>query len=294
MRLAKKKESWLGVAITAVLCLGFLYWWFRPEPKPWEEETAGQLVERANKEPRPAGRVEQQVVDFDLMEVAILQSTGKMMEEAVVTVKHISDPLIKKCAVRQVAQTFLRSDPKDLGEAILLADLLSEPAHRAAVRTEILAQLSVLGFADAALPEAKTALQKATLAQRIAGTDEAGQQKAKELLTEVGKELPALPAEEASSVRREVAGARINLTIADGAEAAIAAIKDLPPAEQPYYWEELAAFSDDCEFCFRQESGAHCQSAPDDRRMPTKNGWVGGLPRRRIRSKRKKRDTVHH
>ncbi len=246
MRLAKKKESWFGVAITAVLCLGFLYWWFRPEPKqiPWDDETAGQLVERALKEPRPASRVDQQVVDFDLMEVAILQSSGKMLEEAVVTVKHINDPLIKKCAVRQVAQTFLRSDPKDLGEAILLADLLSDPAHRAAVRTEILAQLAVLGFADAALPEAKSVLQKTTLAQRIAGTDEAGQQKARELLTEVGKELPALPAEEAAAVRREIAGARINLTIADGADAAIAAIKDLPPAEQPHFWEELAAFSD--------------------------------------------------
>jgi len=244
MNPGKKKESWLGIAITAVLCLGFLYWWLRPEARPWEQENAGQLVARAMKEPRPSSRVEQQVIDLDLMEVAILQSGGKMLEEAVATVKHIGDPLIKKCAVRQVAQSFLKSDPKDLGEAIGLADLLSDPAHRATVRTGILAQLAVLGFADAALPEAKSALQKATLAQLIAGTDETSQHKAGELLAEVEKALPALPAEEAAAVRREVAGARINLTVADGADAAIAAIKALPPAEQPPFWEALAAFSD--------------------------------------------------
>ncbi len=244
MRLGKKKESWLGIAITAILCLGFLYWWFRPKSRPWEEENAGQLVARAMEEPRPASRVEQQVIDFDLMEVAILQSSGKMMEEAVATAKHVSDPLIKKCAVQQVAQSFLMSDPKDLGEAIGLADLLDDPAHRAVVRTGILAQLAVLGFADAALPEAKSALQKVTLAQRIAGTDVDSQQKARELLAEVEKELPGLPADEAAAVRREIAGARINLTIADGPDAAMAAIKALPPAEQSPFWEELARFSD--------------------------------------------------
>ena len=240
MKSGKKKESWRGIAITAVLCLGFLYWWLRPEVRPWEQENAGQLVARAMKEPRPSSRVEQQVIDLDLMEVAILQSGGKMLEEAVTTVKHIGDPLIKKCAVRQMAQTFLKSDPEDLGEAIGLADLLNDPAHRATVRTGILAQLAVLGFADAALPEAKSALQKATLAQRMAGTDDISQQKARELLAEVEKEVPALPAEEAAAVRREVAGARINLTVADGEDAAIAAIKILPPAEQPPFWKELA------------------------------------------------------
>ena len=240
MRLHQKKESRLGIAITVVLCLGFLYWWFRPEPRPREEENAGQLVARAMKEPRPDSRVGQQVIDFDLMEVAILQSSGKMLEEAVITVKHIREPLIRKCAVQQVAQAFLRSDPADLGEATALADLLEDPAQRDGVRTGILAQLAALGFADAALPEARSALQKAALAKSIAGTDEASREKARELLAEVETELPSLRPEEAAAVRRNIAAARINLTIADGGDAAIAAIKALPPAEQPPLWKELA------------------------------------------------------
>ena len=63
MRLGKKKESLLGLIITAVLCLGFLWWWFRPVPQPWQEETAAQLVTRAVKEPRSTRRVEQQILD---------------------------------------------------------------------------------------------------------------------------------------------------------------------------------------------------------------------------------------
>lgn len=243
MKLGKKRESWIGVVVTAVLCLGFLYWWFRPPGGPREEETAGQLVARAMKEPRPSGRVEQQVIDFDLMELAILQSEGKMLEEAVATVKHIADPLLKKCAVRQVAQMFLRTNPKNLGEAIGLADLLSDPAHRATVRTEVLVQLAVLGFVDAALPDAKSALQKATLARHIAG-DEATQPLARELIADAEKELPALPPDDATAVRREIADTRISLTGSDGADAAIAAIKALPPAEQPPYWKELSDWSD--------------------------------------------------
>lgn len=240
MKWGKSKEGWLGVVLTAVLCLGFLYWWFRPEPRVWEQENAGQLVERAMKEPRPDSQVERQVIDFDLMEVAICQGRSGMLDEAVATVKHIANPAIKMRAVRQLAQTYLNSDPQDFGEVIGLADLIDDPVRSAAVRTEVLGQLAVLGFADAAIPEARTARQKAVLARQMAGTDDKSQAKARDLIAEAEKELPSLPPAEAVAIREDIARARINLSPVDGPEAAITAIQAVPPDRQPLLWKDLS------------------------------------------------------
>jgi hypothetical protein len=235
----KRKEGWLGVILTAILCLGFLYWWFRPEPEPGEHQTTSQLVARAMAEPRSASRVEQQVIDFDLMEIAICQAGVSMLDEARATLERLSDPVIKTRAVRHAAQAFFGSNPQDFGRAVPLADLLESPQPRDEVRSEILGQLAVLGFVEVALKEARTARQKADLARRIADTPE-GHEKARQLLEEAGNELPSLSAEDAAAVREHVAEARIKYTRTDGADPAIAAIRAVAPDRQLPLWKELA------------------------------------------------------
>ena len=242
MRLGRKKEGWVGIALTVVLCLGFLYWWFRPVPKVWEQESAGQLVARAMAEPAPPGSVERQVIDFDLMEVAICQGRVGMLDEAVVTVKHVADPVIRLRAVLRLAQAFLHSGPKDFAEAIGLADLIADPGGRAAVRSEVLGELAELGFADAALPEAKSALQKASLARRMAATD--GQEKARDLINQAENDLSSLSPDDVVGVREQIARARISLTPLDGADPAVSAISSLPPERQPALWQELSEWCD--------------------------------------------------
>jgi hypothetical protein len=235
----KRKEGWLGVILTAVLCLGFLYWWFRPEPEARELETASQLVVRAMAEPRSASRVEQQVIDFDLMEIAICQAGVSMLDEARATLERMSDPVIQTRAVRHAAQAFFGTNPQDFGLAVPLADLLDDPRQREEVRTEILGQLAVLGFVEVGLKEAKTTRQKADLARRIADTPE-GHEKARQLLVDAGDELPSLSAEDAAAVREHIAEARIKYTRTDGADAAIAAIRAVAPDRQLPLWKELA------------------------------------------------------
>lgn len=242
MKWGKSRESWLGVIITAVLCLGFLYWWFRPEPRPWRQESASQLVTRAMSEPPPASRVERQVLDFDLMEVSICQARGGMLDEATAVVKHVGDPVIRTHCVRAVAQTFLHSDPQNFGRVLGIADLISDEAQRALVRQELLVSLAVLGFPHAAMPEAKTARQKAALARNIAATDDDGQEKARELLAAAEKELPSLSPAEAAAARIEIAWTRVNLTFTDGPENAIAAVKELPAVEQTELWKALTGW----------------------------------------------------
>jgi hypothetical protein len=236
---SKKKESWLGVVITLVLCLGFLYWWFRPDPAPWHHENASQLVARAMKEPRPQNRVEQQVLDFDLMEIAICQASVKLLEDSIETAKGISDPVIKFRAVRQLAQSYLHTDPKDFARAVAFTEILTDPAERSAVRAEVLGSLAVAGFADAAVPEAKTALQKATLARRMAETDDESKNTARRLLAEAIQEWPSLPKPVADAVQLEIARTKVNLALTDGPAEAIKAIEGLPAPAQPELWEDL-------------------------------------------------------
>lgn len=235
-----KKEGWLGIVLTVVLCLGFLYWWFRPAPLPWQHETPAQLVARAAAEPPPDDPVERQVLDFDFMEVAILQAHGGMLDAAQGTLKQIATPEIRLRAVRQAAQAHLNTDPKDFGEALTLAVLLPEDGGRQTFRAEILGHLAELGFADAALPEAQTPLQKAALARKLAATN--SQETARTLLTEAAAALPGLAPADAAAVKREMAWARVHLSIIDSPDEAAAAIEALPPGEQTPLWEELAGW----------------------------------------------------
>jgi hypothetical protein len=107
------------------------------------------------------------------------------------------------------------------------------------VRAEILAELAEAGFPDAALPEAKTALQKASLARRIAITGDSAKETAKQLVADAEKELPSLPKVEGDAVRLEVAWAKVNLTLTDSPAEAITAIEALPAPEQEKLWVDL-------------------------------------------------------
>lgn len=240
MKIGQKKEGWLGITLTGVLCILFLVWWFRPQPPAWQHETPAQLIARAAAEPPPSGEVEQQVLDFDFMEAAILQAHGGMLDEAVKTIPHIRTPAIRLRAVRQLAQAYLNTDPGDYGEALTLANLLPDETHRGIVRSEVLGKLAELGFADAALPEAKTPLQKAALARRLAATNSVAS--ARELLAAALPAVSTLPPAEAEALRTEIAWTQVNLSIVDGPVEAITAIEALPPALQGPLWEELTGW----------------------------------------------------
>ncbi len=43
----KKREGWLGLSLTVLLCLGFLFWWFRPARETWIPHSTAELVGRA-------------------------------------------------------------------------------------------------------------------------------------------------------------------------------------------------------------------------------------------------------
>jgi hypothetical protein len=235
MRFGKKKESLLGLVITAVLCLGFLWWWFRPKPKTWQDESAAQLVERALAEPQPGNRVEQLVVDFDLMEIAIIQVDQLKDDKAALATAHrIADPVIRQVGARQLAAVWMEKE-QDLSAALGFTALVTDPGLVAGLRAEILGMLATRGFPDAALPEARTPLQKATLAVRMKDADD----KARELLAEAKAALPTLAPDEAAAVRREIARGLVRLSVTDGPEAAIAAIKALPPGQREEQWMEL-------------------------------------------------------
>ncbi len=252
---SSRKESWTGVIFTLVICLGFLYWLFRPKENPWQHEDPAGLVARALKEPRSSNRVESQVIDLDLMEVAICQVGVKFVDDALASVKGIVDPVIRKRAIRQVVQTYLNSDPQDLARVITFADLPADPADQAALRAEILGSLAVLGFADIALPEAKTALQKATLARRMATTDDAARDKARGMVSEATKELASLPPAVADAVRAEIAGALVGLSLTDGPAAALEAIDRLPAPARPELWMELT------DWCLSRPDSRECMTA---------------------------------
>ncbi len=235
-----KKESWLGVLLTAVLCGGFLYWFFKPTPVVWRYESAAQLVERAAAEPPTNDPSQRLVLDLDLLEVAVAQARQGLIDDAMVTAGHIIDPAVQTEAARTVAHAFLHSDPSDLARTLRVADILNEEAGRVSVRSDIVNTLAVLGYPDAAIPEAKTPLQKAALARRIAGKDL--QSKARELIAAAEDGLAALSPAEAAPVREELAWAYSNLTLSDGPQKAIDAIKVLPAEKQAALWDDLAGW----------------------------------------------------
>ncbi|MES2706733.1 MAG: hypothetical protein V4726_09050 [Verrucomicrobiota bacterium] len=233
----KKREGWLGTVVTGVICLGFLYFWFKPRKPDWEHQTTAQYVARAMAEPEAADVTARLVLDFDLMETAILQARQGMAPEGAETALRIGDPLVQARAIRQLAWAHLNNDPKRMGDALTMCDRIADPAARTRMRQEILLQIAGMGFPDAALPEAGTLLLRARLARRLAETD--GQAMARDILKEIDTALPSLPAEEAAPLRLETAWIHVGLTLSDGAKQAFPAIKNLPPAEQGELWLDL-------------------------------------------------------
>ena len=249
----KKREGWLGLLLTVVLCLGFLYWWFRPARENWEPHSTAQLVDRALAEPGLDGPEERLVIDFDLMETAILQARLAMIPEALVTATHIKDPIVQARTIRQLAQAHLNQDAKRLGDALGMCQRIENPTLRDRMREEILLQLAMLGFSDIVLPEAKTPLLRAKLARRLAETD--GQDAARTLLTELETTFPKLPAAEAAALLPELAWTHVQLAILDGPQQAFEAIKRLPAAAQDELWLDLFRV------CFGRETTAASDAA---------------------------------
>jgi len=249
----KKREGWLGLVLTAVLCLGFLYWWFRPARETWQPHTTAQLVARALAEPGLDDPLERLVIDFDLMETAILQARLSMVPEGLETAARIANPIVQARTIRQLAQAHLNQDAKNLGASLTMCDRIADPVLRASMKEEILLQIAMLGFADVALPEAKTPLVRARLARRLAETD--GQDTARTLLAEGEAALPGLPPGQAAALLPELAWTRVQLAILDGPQQAFDTIRRLPANTQDELWLELFRV------CFGREGTSQTDSA---------------------------------
>jgi hypothetical protein len=234
---SKKREGWLGLVLTAVLCLGFLFWWFRPAREMWTHHSTAELLARALGEPGLDQPKERLVIDFDLMEIAILQARLAMVPESQETAARIADPIVQACTIRQIAQSQLSQDAKNLGDVIGLCGRIGDMDLRAHVKEEILLQIAMLGFSDVVLPEAKTPLLRARLARRLAETD--GQDTARTLLAEAEAAVPGLTPGEAPAMLMEIAWTRLQLAITDGPQQAFDAISRLPAAAQDELWLEL-------------------------------------------------------
>lgn len=236
----KKPEGWLGVTLTAILCLGFLYWWFRPRPEEttgWRHHAPEELVDLALREPPSPREAERLLLDFDLMELAVLQARLGMAPEGLEVAKRVKDPVVQAHAVRQAALGFLNSDPDRLDQALTMCDVIADPARRAATREEILLQIAMLGFADVVTPQAEGVTTRARLARTLLASD--NRRAGRELLREVEAQMDALPEPEAAEVRREVARGRVWLTLEEGPAQAFPAIRRLDAAERREFWLDL-------------------------------------------------------
>lgn len=235
--IGKKSEGWKGVALTTVLCGVFLYWWFRPAGLQWDHEAPEKLVARAMAETPPSLEKEHWLLDFDLLETAVLQARLGMAPEGMVTAKLISQPVIQARTIRQLAQAHLNSDAERLGDALAMCDAIADPALRVSMRDEVLLQIAMLGFSDVVLPEAKTPLLRARLTRTLLETD--GQETARKLLVECEAGLPSLPPGDAAPVSRELAWARVWLALEEGPAQAFPAIEAQPVGLQPDLWLDL-------------------------------------------------------
>lgn len=233
----KKREGWLGLVLTAILCLGFLYWWFRPARETWQPHSTAQLVSRALAEPGLDNPLERLVIDFDLMEIAILQARLGMVPEGLETAARVQDPTVQARTIRQLAQVHLNEDAKNLGHALTMCDRIADLGLRARMREEILLQIAMMGFPDIVLPEAKTPLLRARLARRLAETD--GQAPARTLLEEGEKILAGLPPGEADMLLWELAWTRVHLAVDDGPEQAFALVRRVPEEKRDELWLDL-------------------------------------------------------
>lgn len=233
----KKREGWLGLSLTVLLCLGFLFWWFRPARETWIPHSTADLVGRALAEPNLDAPVDRLVLDFDLMETAILQARLAMVPESLQTAGFIADPIVQARTIRQLAQAQLNQDAKQLSESLRMCDRITDVPLRDQMKEEILIQLAMLGFSDVVLPEAKTPLLRARVARRLAETD--GQDVARTLLAEQEALLPTLPPADVTALLPELAWTRVQLAIIDGPHQAFEAIRRVPAPEQDALWLDL-------------------------------------------------------
>ena len=233
----KKREGWLGLSLTVLLCLGFLFWWFRPARETWIPHSTAELVGRALAEPNLDAPLDRLVLDFDLMETAILQARLAMVPESLQTAGFIADPIVQARTIRQLAQAQLNQDAKQLSESLRMCDRITDVPLRDQMKEEILIQLAMLGFSDVVLPEAKTPLLRARVARRLAETD--GQDVARTLLAEQEALLPTLPPADVTALLPELAWTRVQLAIIDGPHQAFEAIRRVPAPEQDALWLDL-------------------------------------------------------
>lgn len=233
----RKREGWAGVALTAILCLTFLYFWFRPDRGRYDPEPVADVVRRALAEPLPQDPAGRLLLDFDLLETAILQGGLGMRDEGLETAGAIATPVVQAIAIRQLAQSHLNDDSPGMGDALEMCNRISDAGLREEARNDVLIQIAALGFTDAVLPEAKAPVLRAQLARRLAETDDRGT--ARRLLRELEDALPSLSGTEAAAVREHLAWTRVSLSLTDGPDQAIPAILAQPEPAQAELWRNL-------------------------------------------------------
>jgi hypothetical protein len=237
---AKKSEGRWGFYLTLLGCLGFLYYWFRPqrlEMGAGTHESAAQLVGRAMAEPATSDPVRRAHLDVDLLEVCALQARLDMTDDALATARLIGQPDLQAHAVEHLANVFLASDPAELSGAFRFAREVRDEALRADVEAAVYDQLALMGYVDVVAPKANTPLQMGRLVRMVSGAD--GQAFARERIAELETSAAALPTAEAAQQRENIAMTRINLALEDGPAAAIAAIQQVPAERQAALWIEV-------------------------------------------------------
>ena len=253
MTARKKREGLAGILLTAVLCAGFLFWWFRPEPPAWQDESPRQLTARAAAEPAPASPADRWVLDADFIEVALLHARTGDLDEALNALTPVSGPLMQSIALRQLALAHLNSGDDNLSRALEICAKIPDLTIRAAARRQVLSILARLGFADVALSQADSPDLKAVIAQVLAETD--GADKARALASDLLAALPSLPPADQPALRESLAWISVRLALYDGPADAIKAVAALPPASQNQLWIELFRV------CFGRDTSASSDAA---------------------------------
>ncbi len=229
---AKKGESWMGIALTALLCVVFLYWWMRQGAAPQGAkvpETVSEMVAEARRETVAAK--DRAVVDMDLMEVAMLLASVQQLDPALEAAGGIRTPVVRRVAARFLAQAWLISDPKDLGQAMRMESLLPLAEERDVFRAGVLEQLARLDFAQAGVAAAVTPAQKARMGRILAEVGDGEEVvQARAFLHEIsGVELSAEGQEDRVMLE-------VHLARGGKLDEALAAIKTLPEQKRREAW----------------------------------------------------------
>lgn len=233
----KKKEGRLGVILTAVGCLAFLLWFFRPEAASWQARAPADYIADALREDRGTSQ-DSWLIDLDLLELSVLQGGMLMPDEAVAAAKHIREPRIQARALRQVAQQTLATDAR-MGTAPDICDHIADPALRAVMKEEVLAELALLGYAESVTPRAESPRLQAALAASLAQGGE--MDKALPVLKSALAGEKAVAEEDRAVWTENIALTRIRTVVQKGStlDEAAAAIRAAPPARQSELWTDL-------------------------------------------------------